>query len=686
MPNPLARAYKAVQMRFSSRTTAWYSMFMGRTRYDYAREVGNGSNNSIVAACVLWICRTFPEAPVRVCTINSGGEDTPVDNHPLKLLLDTPNPYYPGELLWSATLADRTITGNAYWIKVRSAQQRVVELWWVPSTMMEPKWPDDGSQFISHYEYKPGTDVLRLETKDVVHFRYQTFDPNNTRKGMSPIHSLMREIFTDDEAANYTAAMLRNVGVPPVVISPGADASPSQDELEQTKQRYQEITTGDSRGQALVMSGPTTVTTLGFNPQQMDVKNLRRVPEERVSALLGIPAAVVGLGTGLENTKVGATMSEMREQAYESNIIPTQRLMAAELRTQLLPEFGDVRRLKLEFDLSKVRVLQVDQNALWERAGKALDRGGITLNEYRQEIGMEPDPDGDVYYLPGTVTPTDPAELLAPPPQPMLPPPTASVEGAAGQGDPTQTQPPKLYRLPAAKGSKSAHQVGPQIVRLRARLGHRADRQVGRVLKEQQAYVLTRLGAAKDVREIVNPDNVLPRDAEVKLKAALDSIYLSALDGIHAITEEGLGISFDLPDPTTTAFLGQAGAGIRGIHETTLRAVRDSLQEGSMAGESISQLAARIRDLPAFNQQRAVLVSRTELGQATNLAAIHSYRASGVVAGVEILDGDQDEPCASRNGRRLALDNAGSEPPLLHPNCTAAFLPLTDAADIGAAA
>jgi len=438
--NPITKAFKAVRMSFETRTTSWFSMFVGRTRFDYRAEVGDGSRNSIVVACVLWIARTFPEAPIRVCAINADDEDTPLPNHPLKMLLDTPNAYYPGELLWAATLADRTISGNAYWIKIRSAVGRPVELWWVPSTLIEPKWPDDGSQFISHYEYRPGTDVIRVNTEDVCHFRWPMFDPHNIRKGMSPIAALVREIFTDDEAANYTAAMLRNVGVPPVIISPGADASPSQDELEQTKARYQDITTGDNRGQALVMSGPTNVNTLGFNPQQMDVKNLRRVPEERVSALLGIPAAVVGLGSGLENTKVGATMAEMREQAYESNIIPTQRLMAAELRTQILRDFGDIQRLKLDFDLSQVRVLQTDQNALWQRTLAALSQGAITLNMWRQEVGMEPVSEGDVYYVPGTVTPTNIDELI--PPEPVA----APVALPAGQQQALPSGAPK--RLP----------------------------------------------------------------------------------------------------------------------------------------------------------------------------------------------------------------------------------------------
>lgn len=426
--NPFTRIGRGVKalgsMVFSGgRVRLWWTAFSGRTRYDYAAEVGDGRNNSIYGACVAWICRTFPEAPVKLSQINSSGDEIEQPNHALKLLLDTPNPYYPGELLWAATLADRTYKGNAYWLKVRSGAGRVVELYWVPEHMMEPKWPDDGSKFISFYEYTPGSDPIRCEVSEVVHFRWPQFDPRNPRKGLSPVQQLVREIFTDDEAANYTATMLRNVGVPPIILSPAdPSASPTPEDLENTKQRYQDVTTGDNRGQALVMNGATKVDRIGYNPQEMDVRSLRRIPEERISALIGIPAAVVGLGTGLENTKVGATMAEMREQAYESNIIPTQRLMAAELRTQLLPDFGNVQKLKLEFDLSKVRVLQVDQDALHVRAREDLKSGLITLNTALQMIGEEPlsGKDGDVFYIPSNVTVTNPAELIATEPDPAL--------------------------------------------------------------------------------------------------------------------------------------------------------------------------------------------------------------------------------------------------------------------------
>ena len=85
-----------------------------------------------------------------------------------------------------------------------------------------------------------------------------------------------------------------------------------------------------------------------------------------------------------------------------------------------MPDFGDPSRLRVGFDLSAVRVLQEDQNALHERARADLLAGGLTLNEFRGAIGADPAPEGDVYYLPATITPTEPGNLIPEPP-PMLP-------------------------------------------------------------------------------------------------------------------------------------------------------------------------------------------------------------------------------------------------------------------------
>lgn len=419
-----------------------WSLGLGSTEYDYRASVGDSRGNAAVMACVRWACRTFPEAPTVVETrVAKGWEQS--DEHPLLALLARPNPFYSGLHLWSATLADWMLSGNAYWFKRRTGTGRPVQLWWFPSTIVEPKWGDGGQEFIGWYDYTVEGQVYRLDVDDVVHFR-DGFDPQNIRKGLSPLAALLREIATDNEAANWTASMLRNVGVPSVVLSPDGEYEVSQEQAEESRDAWVARSTGDRRGGPIFMNGKTRVSVLSFSPEQMQMREQRRIPEERVSAIFGTPAVVVGLGAGLDRSTY-SNMAEAREAAYESFLIPTQRLLAAELQGQLLPDFGDPARLRVGFDLSKVRVLQDDQNALHERARGDLAGGLIMLNEAREMIGVEPLPgsDGELFYIPGTVTPTLATELIPPEPEP------SPVPAVPGQQPPAEGEPMPAKELKA---------------------------------------------------------------------------------------------------------------------------------------------------------------------------------------------------------------------------------------------
>ena len=86
-----------------------------------------------------------------------------------------------------------------------------------------------------------------IDPADVVHFRHG-INPHDLRKGLSPIHGVLREIFMDLEASNFVASLLRNMGVPGVVISPKSGATARSDDVEATKTWFQEQFGGDRRG------------------------------------------------------------------------------------------------------------------------------------------------------------------------------------------------------------------------------------------------------------------------------------------------------------------------------------------------------------------------------------------------------------------------------------------------------
>lgn len=426
--NPVVRGVKtvgAVVGRGLKEFTGWFmpraagrSFWLPGSRKNYLQTVGDGTGSSTVTAPLFWVARTFPEAPPMLWKVLENGQEERERNHRLLQLLERPNEFYSGVILWMATVLDYYVDGNAYWLKLRNRTGTVVKLWWVPHWMMEPKQEDGSSTFITHYEYRVDGRVLRYSPKDVVHFRFG-LDGDNPRLGRSPLKSVLREVFTDDEAAAFTASLLSNMGIPGLVVSPEKGTVLNEGDALEMKQYVNEKFGGDKRGEALVMTGPTQISQFGFSPEQLTLRELRRIPEERVTAVMGIPAIVAGLGAGLDRSTF-TNMSEAREAAYEAGIIPTQRIMAETVRFDLLTEFvGDGPEIfawRFGFDLSKVRVLQED---LYRQAQRndLLYRGGLmTRAEGRRGMGLDVDEAHDnVFVLPSNTSliSTD-GELLNP--------------------------------------------------------------------------------------------------------------------------------------------------------------------------------------------------------------------------------------------------------------------------------
>lgn len=405
-------AVRGFAMTWTSRAAYGISMLLGRTNIDYASEVGDPTRNSIVMAVVGWIARNFPEAPVRIAQLMPDGTRQYVaPSHlgpgAMLELLERPNRYFSGVLMWIAAIVDLYCTGNAYLLKVRNGSGRVVELWWIPKRLMRPWWPEnDDTVFIAAYLYTPNGIPYLVHPDDVIHLR-DGIDPANTRLGLSKLASLFREIFTDDEAANFSATLLTNLGVPGVIISPAnTNTGTIKSDPDSVKKAFMEKFGGDKRGEPLVLSAPTDVKVLSFSPEQMNLRDLRKIPEERISAVLGVSAIVAGLGAGLDRSTF-TNFGEARQAATEESLIPLWRLVAAELEVQLLDDYvGDLSGWDIDFDLRNVRALAESIDAIWKRTESAATKGLLTRAAFKHAIGEPVAADGtdDVYVLPNNYT------------------------------------------------------------------------------------------------------------------------------------------------------------------------------------------------------------------------------------------------------------------------------------------
>jgi HK97 family phage portal protein len=384
--------------------------YLPRTLYNYGAETHEGRDSNVVMSPVQWIMRNFTEARPVVQRVNDAEVWQTERGHDLETLLRKPNPFYWGDLLWKATLISYTLDGNGYWQKVRNTFGEVIGLWYIPHFLIEPKSPQDGSVFISHYEYRPiGTGrKIDLAPRDVVHHRFG-LDPDDPRMGFSPLKPILREVFTDNEAANFSASILRNMGVPGGVIAPkDAAATPSSEDVKAMKD-YMQNFRRDKRGEWLVLGKPTEISQFGFNPQNLMLGNLRDIAEERVCAAFGIPAAVVGFGAGLQQTKVGATMRELVKLAWISCITPMQRSFAEGVDFQLLPDFtASPERFRVKFDNSDASAFTEEETEKARRIGTLVEKGVLRVDRAQEMAGLEVDPTQRVYLRPGNAVPVGP--------------------------------------------------------------------------------------------------------------------------------------------------------------------------------------------------------------------------------------------------------------------------------------
>jgi len=362
--------------------------------------------NSAALACLNVLGTAFSEPPLKVYLKNQEGMDY-VPNHPAQLLLDNPNPNMSSSLMNNYIVTSIAVSGDAFLLKLRNDAGAVVQLIPLLPEMVEVK--GNNEQLITKYQYKQKGNTLEIMPEDMIHLR-ERIDPRNHRRGLSPLRSVMVEVLGDAAASQMGAALVKNTGVPSVVISPKNDLSMTSDEAENIAEVFGRRFGGENRGRPLVISGgEVDIKTLSFSPKDLEIGKLRYINEERISADLGVPAILAGLGSGLERATY-SNVRELREFFTEQKLIPSWNHFANEFTKQLLlQDFESDPKCMFKYDLSEVRALSQDEDATMQRITQGFNAGFVTVNEARQATQLPPLDNGD-YFIRGLMVAEVPAE------------------------------------------------------------------------------------------------------------------------------------------------------------------------------------------------------------------------------------------------------------------------------------
>ena len=366
--------------------------------------------NSAALACLNVLGTAFSEPPLKVYVKTQEGEEY-VENHPASILLENPNPNMTANLMNNYIVTSVAVYGDAFILKLRNDAGAVVQLIPLLPEMVEVKGNDE--KLITKYQYKQKGNTLDILPEDMIHLR-ERIDPRNHRRGLAPLRSVMVEILGDAAASQMGAALVKNTGVPSVVISPKNDLSMTSDEAENIAEVFGRRFGGENRGRPLVISGgEVDIQTLSFTPKDLELGKLRYINEERISAVLGVPAILAGLGAGLERATY-SNAKELREFFTEQKLIPMWNHFANEFTKQLLLEdFETNPAYCFKYDLSDVRALSQDEDATMVRIVQGYNAGFITVNEARQANQLPALDNGDYFVRNMTVAevPVDGSEV-----------------------------------------------------------------------------------------------------------------------------------------------------------------------------------------------------------------------------------------------------------------------------------
>ena len=297
------------------------------------------------------------------------------------------------------------ITGECFVYLARGADRSgsVSETQILPGQAIQVK---PGKTGIAMYHYRPNgqSEPIEIPPERMIFLRYD--DPLDPLRGCSPLAAAWREIQTDNVMVDYRKAFFDNAAIPGGVLTTNLPAN--ADQLRQWSEDFTDKFSGaKNAGRTPALAGGLTYERAGAMPKEIDFANIGAIPETRICMAFSVHPILIAAKHGLDRSTY-SNFKEAHAAYWEDTVVPEMELIQDEF-TVSLTSIGDPNFC--EFDASDVPAMQPDAEKTQAIAKDGLISGGITVNEYRQKLGYNPVPDGEVYYRPTSLTPVPSGEL-----------------------------------------------------------------------------------------------------------------------------------------------------------------------------------------------------------------------------------------------------------------------------------
>ena len=576
--------------------------------------------NVVAYRCIQLRARAAASVPL-VAGRRMGDASTINENAAITRLLGPP-PHGPAPKLsankllrW--TFAQKIVTGRRAWeIEVGDDGKTPVAFWPLVAAELRAIPAAAGTEWFRLFHYGPAHDPVKFTPSEV----FYGWEPSGLdfRKAESELQAARFDLSLITLCDQHSIGFLRNNAVPAAIVT--TSKFPDEATRRAFTQSWASEFGGPLNAGRVALNeldddgdGPVgdsiDVKVLGLSAKDARLMEQRRDLVREVAMALGTPFSKLDAS--------GRTFDNAAQEDldwWENTILPDLNDLQDDINMQLAPRLGNE---VVWFDLRNVRALQSRRKPITAlaTAPELVAAKMMTLNEGRADYGLAPVDGGDDFAAIEPPKP-EPVPALPPAPEPKVEPKAApkAEPRSVPDVDEVEVRRVKLWRTTDA------------IART---LEARWERAIGRLFVKQMDATLNRLTGKRGRQALADgkrdsADAVFDHGFWVTQteELALD-LYEQVVAAAGGQLAGRFAIDFDLAAPWVSDFIDARAKQLAGqITDTTYDAIRAQMSEGVVAGESIDDLAARIRNL--FTQtyaSRAETVARTEVISAYNGAA-----------------------------------------------------------------
>lgn len=348
-----------------------------------------------------------------------GNDKTVIDAGPAPDLYWKVNDFWTAERLERMDELAMGIWGHTAWAIEPGPRGEPDQIWWLKAGRLRPVPHEE--DYLAGFLYEPvmGGQLIPFEPHEIVWFRYP-----NPLDEFAPLSPLAAARLAADTASAMMKAnknlFVNGLMAGGVIVPDTGNVTFSKEQAGELERQFATRMKGINNAHRwAVLRYEAKIQGLNVSPKDAQFTEGLNLTFRQVCRAYGMQSALLG---DLEHsTLANATAFERLE--WSRTLVPDSKLRAGEIREQYLPRFKARGTPNFcEYDYTGVPALQESASATWAREAQALDRGAITINEWRAKQGLPAVPWGDRPYMPVNKAPLNPDGTLdLPKPEPADP-------------------------------------------------------------------------------------------------------------------------------------------------------------------------------------------------------------------------------------------------------------------------